>query len=116
VLPSSQENFGIAVAEALAAGLPAVLSSEVAIAAEVEAAGAGRSLPLDPENFAAAIREYASNPIARRDAGQAAARLARSAYSWPTCAERLEALYCDVSAAITPATAAPATTGVGHRT
>ena len=41
VLPSHQENFGIVVAEALACGLPALISKRVNIWREVEAEGAG---------------------------------------------------------------------------
>lgn len=41
VLPSHQENFGIAVAEALGCGLPVLISNKVNIWREVEAAGAG---------------------------------------------------------------------------
>ena len=41
VLPSHQENFGIAVAEALAAGTPALISNKVNIWREIESDGAG---------------------------------------------------------------------------
>jgi glycosyltransferase involved in cell wall biosynthesis len=41
VLPSHQENFGIVVAEALAAGTPTLISNKVNIWREVEADGAG---------------------------------------------------------------------------
>jgi len=41
VLPSHQENFGIAVAEALAAGLPALVTNKVNIWREIEASGGG---------------------------------------------------------------------------
>src|SRR6185312_6352763 len=41
ILPSHQENFGIAVAEALAAGRPVLLSDKVNIACDVAADGAG---------------------------------------------------------------------------
>jgi glycosyltransferase involved in cell wall biosynthesis len=41
VLPSHQENFGIAVAEALACALPVLLSNKVNIAADIAADGAG---------------------------------------------------------------------------
>jgi glycosyltransferase involved in cell wall biosynthesis len=40
-LPSHQENFGIAVAEALSAGTPVLISNRVNIWREVEASGAG---------------------------------------------------------------------------
>ena len=47
VLSSHQENFGIAVAEALHAGLPVLLSDRVNIARDIERSGAGfgRLLP-----------------------------------------------------------------------
>lgn len=45
VLPSHQENFGIAVAEALGCGLPALISDKVNIWREVEADGAGFVAP-----------------------------------------------------------------------
>ncbi len=41
ILPSHQENFGIAVAEALARGLPVLISNQVNIWREIEASGAG---------------------------------------------------------------------------
>ena len=41
VLPSHQENFGIAVAEALSCGVPVLLSDKVNIAAEIARDGAG---------------------------------------------------------------------------
>ena len=41
VLPSHQENFGIAVAEALACGRPVLISDQINIAPEIEADGCG---------------------------------------------------------------------------
>jgi glycosyltransferase involved in cell wall biosynthesis len=41
ILPSHQENFGIAVAEALACGKPVLISNQVNIWREIEAKGAG---------------------------------------------------------------------------
>ncbi|SIT42886.1 Glycosyl transferase group 1 [Paraburkholderia ribeironis] len=41
VLPSHQENFGVAVAEALGCGLPALISNKVNVWREIDADGAG---------------------------------------------------------------------------
>jgi glycosyltransferase involved in cell wall biosynthesis len=41
ILPSHQENFGVAVAEALGCGLPALISDKVNVWREIEADGAG---------------------------------------------------------------------------
>ena len=41
ILPSHQENFGIAVAEALACGVPVLISNQVNIWREIQQAGAG---------------------------------------------------------------------------
>ncbi len=45
ILPSHQENFGIAVAEALACGTPVLLSREINIAQEIEYDGCGFVAP-----------------------------------------------------------------------
>jgi glycosyltransferase involved in cell wall biosynthesis len=80
ILPSHQENFGIAVAEALGCGLPALISDKVNIWREVEADGAGliapdtvdgtvlnlrRWLELDPTH-AAAMRVQAVESFKQR--------------------------------------------------
>src|SRR3954464_6568017 len=41
ILPSHQENFGMAVVEALAAGVPVLISNRINIWREIEADGAG---------------------------------------------------------------------------
>ena len=59
---SRHENFGLAAVEALALGIPAVLSDQVAIASDVNRFGAGYMVPLgDPRSFADAI-ENVHNP------------------------------------------------------
>lgn len=55
VLPSHSENFGIAAAEALAAGLPTILSDQIAIARDAADAGAALMVPREKERIAAAI-------------------------------------------------------------
>lgn len=53
ILPSHQENFGIAVAEALACGRPVLISDQVNIAPEIEADGAGL---VEPDTLKGTIR------------------------------------------------------------
>src|SRR6202789_457010 len=80
VLPSHQENFGIAVAEALACGRPVLISDQVNIAPEIEADGCGivehdtlkgtihlleRWLALNPEERQA-MQQQAKITFARR--------------------------------------------------
>jgi glycosyltransferase involved in cell wall biosynthesis len=53
ILPSHQENFGMAVAEALAAGTPVLISNKVNIWREIEADGAGL---VEPDDLPGTIR------------------------------------------------------------
>ncbi len=97
VLPSRTENFGIAAAEALAAGIPCVLSPGVAISAEVRTFGAG--LVVDPEGsaVAAAIASLLENDALRARASCAAKKLAIEYFSQTAMGDRLRALYVSAS-------------------
>jgi glycosyltransferase involved in cell wall biosynthesis len=95
VLPSSHENFGIAVAEALVAGVPVIVSDQVAIAPEIDAAGAGLVVPRDGASLTAALVELASHPSRREVMGHRARELATGTFSWDACAQRLETLYAE---------------------
>nr|WP_199178691.1 glycosyltransferase [Acidimangrovimonas sediminis] len=74
VLPSHQENFGIAVAEALAAGTPVLISDKVNIWREVEAAGAGLVAPDTLEGTEQLLARFLSLDPSASAALQAAAR------------------------------------------
>ncbi len=66
-LPSHQENFGIAVAEALALGTPVLISDKVNIWREIEAAGAGFAGPDSVEGTEQLLRHWlALDEVARR--------------------------------------------------
>jgi glycosyltransferase involved in cell wall biosynthesis len=93
VLPSYQENFGIAVVEAMAAGLPVVISDRVNIHYEVEQAGAGLVTSLDPKEIANAIEQLVTDDYLRQKMGQNGSLLARERFSWEKIARETVAMY-----------------------
>lgn len=60
ILPSHQENFGIAVAEALACGSPTLISDQVNIHAEITGDGAGFSAPDTVEGTRSLLQQWAA--------------------------------------------------------
>lgn len=60
VLPSHQENFGVVVAEALAAGKPVLITDKVNIWREVQADGAGRVSSDDADSVGRMLSEFLS--------------------------------------------------------
>jgi len=66
VLPSHQENFGIAVAEALGCGLPVLISDKVNIWREVKANGAGLVEPDSYEGTRELLRQWLTMSMSRR--------------------------------------------------
>ena len=92
-LPSHSENFGIAAAEALAAGVPCVLSPGVAIAAQVADCGAGIVAEATATATADAIAVYLDSPDRREAASRAARQMAVREYSEEVMGARLAALY-----------------------
>lgn len=93
VLPSFSENFGIAAAEALLAGLPCVLGKGVAISDEVVNAGAGLAVSPDPESIAEGMRAVLRDEALRAAMSRRAIDLAHGKYSIEAMGAGLHALY-----------------------
>lgn len=90
VLPSSQENFGLSVMEAMARGVPVLVSPNVNLAPEIQAANAGWVVDVAQLNDSlAAVLE---NESERERRGKAAHELSRQ-YSWQRTAKELAELY-----------------------
>jgi glycosyltransferase involved in cell wall biosynthesis len=93
VLPSYSENFGIAVVEALAAGLPCLVSCGVAISDEIDAARAGIVVGITPGEIAVGLEKMLSDECDLSAMSSAARSLASSAFSIDAMGRNLEALY-----------------------
>jgi glycosyltransferase involved in cell wall biosynthesis len=93
VMPSYQENFGMSVAEAMAAARPVVVSRAVNLAPDVVAAGAGYVVPLDPAALAGALVELGRSPENRRMMGDRARRHAMGTYSFEAVGRQMVAGY-----------------------
>jgi len=74
VLPSHQENFGIAVAEALGCGLPVLLSDKVNIWREIDVDGAGLVAPDTADGTEQSLRRWLAMSVAQREAMRASAK------------------------------------------
>lgn len=97
-LPSEHENFGIAVLEALMAGLPVVVSPGVALEDFVRQIGAGVVVESRAEELAAALRCLAAGGAATAEERDRIRREAAGAYAWDGIAGGLLATYGEILA------------------
>jgi glycosyltransferase involved in cell wall biosynthesis len=93
VLPSASENFGIAAAESLAAGVPTIVSEEVALSSDIRRYDAGVVVKRDAQQLAAAIGGLLSNREQAAALGANGRRLAQERYSPEAVGRALHELY-----------------------
>ncbi len=114
VLPSYSENFGQAVAEAMACGTPVVISDRVNLHAEVRRAGAGLVVPCDASATAAAVEHLLANPSEARLMGERGRKLAEAQLSWRVVGGQMLELYRQIVLQV-PGTEAPVRRAASER-
>lgn len=93
VLPSYYENFGIAVAEAMVAGTPVVISDQVHIWEEIKDAEAGWVCACEVEALTNTLREALRDTAELRRRGANAQDYALKNYSWDAIAQTMIQAY-----------------------
>ncbi len=88
VLPSYQENFGVVVIEALAAGTPVVISDQVNIHPQVSRAQMGGVVPTEIEPLAAEIDRWLADEAMRSGAAERGRAFVQERYAWDKIAQR----------------------------
>lgn len=94
-LPSRHENFGLCVIEALAVGVPVLLSPSVNLAEDIQSRHAGWIADIDKKSIMHALVEALSSSQERRRRGMAGKAFA-SGFAWEHVAAGLSALYREI--------------------
>ena len=96
VLTSHAENFGNAAGEAMAAGLPVLVSDSCGIAEHVAEYDAGRVVPVDVDAIAAGIGALLANMTLLPELGRNARRLVTERYAARAVATTMARAYQDL--------------------
>ncbi|HRK30558.1 MAG TPA: glycosyltransferase [Tepidisphaeraceae bacterium] len=96
VLPSYQENFGLAVAEAVAIGCPTIISDQVNIWRELQEAGCAAVVKTQVAPLTAIMTRWLGNDSLRHAAAERGKAFARQRYDWSRIANNWVGYYQDV--------------------
>jgi glycosyltransferase involved in cell wall biosynthesis len=96
VLPSLQENFGIAVVEAMSAGCPVIVSEEVSLAQEIAEARAGIVCFAAVEPLAKAMAALLADVRERKAMGERGRRLVVEKFTAEKTTMDLLAVYHEI--------------------
>ena len=96
VLSSYSENFGMAVVEAMACGVPVVISDQVGIFREVSKKGAGVVVKCDQESIREGISRVLSDEHLRRSLAEKGKKLVRQHYDIKKIAWQMEKSYQEI--------------------
>jgi glycosyltransferase involved in cell wall biosynthesis len=100
VLPSYYENFGIAVAEAMSAGVPVVISDRVQICEAIDQSQSGWVTPCTVEDLTTQLRLALTNLAERQRRGANAQAYAQVHYSWEAIAQEMIKIYAQVGRSV----------------
>jgi glycosyltransferase involved in cell wall biosynthesis len=96
VLPSYQENFGVAVVESLAAGTPVLISDQVNIHDEITADGVGLAVRTEVDAIAAALSRCLRDGELKRFDRERCRQFALTRYNWLDIARRWSVHYSKI--------------------
>jgi glycosyltransferase involved in cell wall biosynthesis len=99
VLPSFQENFGIAIAEAMAASCPVIISDHLDLADDIVSADAGVGSATDAGAMAAALQRLIADEALCRRMGKNGRALVLRRFTWPPIAAAMGDAYAQLIAA-----------------
>jgi glycosyltransferase involved in cell wall biosynthesis len=81
-LPSYSENFGMVVAEAMASGMPVVISDQVGLCDDVKNSGSGIVIEVNAKQLSEALMHLLENPGLSSKMGSRGKALVFSKYNW----------------------------------
>lgn len=94
VLPSVDEPFPMSLLEAMAVGLPAVITDQTGLSEELADRGSAAVTPADPESMAAAVSTLLTSPTSWQQASDRARADTQTHFSSEGLAQQLVTIYC----------------------